>query len=1248
MSLLSRAINTITAFQSREAAKNDTHAEPNSFLRYGNRNKPMYQNWSQVEMSDQDMYTGYAYAAIKNRANRAAILGKTYLKTDASKAITDAAKELDNEVVHPYIELIRSSKEFTQKQFWHDISVYLDLEGVYYLMAVRAVTENKDGSSKVGTVQKFVLLNPYTVRRVIRQSDGIVGGYVESKNGMYREIAPELIIEIRQLNPFNNDEPYSMTDASKESQFVLKQAGDYARQSIEGNINSPGAITTDVELEDPIFDNFVSRIRNHSKGEPIYGNGAGSVNWESMQIDLDKSALDKINEIHRQVLFAVSGVSKTTLGIEESGTTRDTSMVQRDNFTENAVMPQVEDILDALNLDYRKWYKEWDQDRYEIVLDNPLQTDREAELKDIDISSERLKLREQLINIGYEYEIAARYANGEITIEDLGEPTLEPELTIAEADELAAQEAGILIVPPADNTITQPTMPAPVANAFDPAAIVKGHNPNRDGNTGKFGDSAGAMDPRQKLLTRWVTKEDNEKRLEEARKRLKDRIKKHRATKTTEKTPVVAVKDSQDEPKSATTPKSKVEIKINELLKEDVQLNQISASDYPNLYTDMGINTDDLGCIMINTEKIPVTQFVKNGNNDLVESTDRHSHTMGAVSEVEPHATLLYGLLENGNVWKDKVDELLAGWNMPTVKIDHVDYFDIPDSFAIVAKLEKTPELLDGHDRLTLLPHINTFSEYEPHITLAYIKKEADVDKWIKTLGKKYNGQIVATNGINYGDKPEESDDDNDSTTNNIDDEHRPSLNKDFYDELPGMVCAQLDDIAKKYSHLDWFLEAWNKYRDHVLESDMDNMKMPGYIFGDYIKDSSTKNSLDADLVKKKKITKKGNDEDDENNVELPIEDWPTVVHNHNHDEYSVEDDTTLQKALNELDPSARDNAILQESNLQNAVSDLDQRVVNQVLEALREGDVAKAEKIISKAQQTSFINELAVILAGYYTVLFPIYAAQLFANRLSAFGQQGIFAMTNDVESYIKNSSKDAAESHLRTILKDLSNAINEATDQMTREEMVNFIKNKVQARDTDYLDKLPENPTDDQIQEAVNSGKFDKDPAYKFARDKLREGNGQIAVERAIRDEYTNISQNRAKTIAKHEASRVFNMSQYQADLQFLTETNNMDVAYKRLRSRSGNPCPVCSELIAKTTTDPIPFDENFADLGDELTATYRRESGKLAVQKVPINYEAIKAGNVHVNCNCEYELVIKNEDRTFKNDIDVRTNDALTYNG
>ena len=64
-------------------------------------------------------------------------------------------------------------------------------------------------------------------------------------------------------------------------------------------------------------------------------------------------------------------------------------------------------------------------------------------------------------------------------------------------------------------------------------------------------------------------------------------------------------------------------------------------------------------------------------------------------------------------------------------------------------------------------------------------------------------------------------------------------MNKDFYNELPGMVCLILDELIEKYKNEEWFENAWNEYREHILNSDMDDMKMPGAIFNKYLGDSN-------------------------------------------------------------------------------------------------------------------------------------------------------------------------------------------------------------------------------------------------------------------------------------------------------------------------------------------------------------------------------------------------------------------------
>lgn len=60
-------------------------------------------------------------------------------------------------------------------------------------------------------------------------------------------------------------------------------------------------------------------------------------------------------------------------------------------------------------------------------------------------------------------------------------------------------------------------------------------------------------------------------------------------------------------------------------------------------------------------------------------------------------------------------------------------------------------------------------------------------------------------------------------------------MNKDFYEDLPGMVCIILDELIKKYEKEEWFENAWNEYRNHIKNSNMDDMKMPGFVFNKYI-----------------------------------------------------------------------------------------------------------------------------------------------------------------------------------------------------------------------------------------------------------------------------------------------------------------------------------------------------------------------------------------------------------------------------
>lgn len=150
--------------------------------------------------------------------------------------------------------------------------------------------------------------------------------------------------------------------------------------------------------------------------------------------------------------------------------------------------------------------------------------------------------------------------------------------------------------------------------------------------------------------------------------------------------------------------------------------------------------------------------------------------------------------------------------------------------------------------------------------------------------------------------------------------------------------------------------------------------------------------------------------------------------------------------------------------------------------------------------------------------------------------------------------------------------------------------------------------------------------DILYATAADTLqRLPKGTAEIANAIKAKYSDqISEVRAKTIARTETNRAYTQSQYQADKQFLAQ-NDIDegTVYKQWITRSNDPCNFCKAMAA---APPIRFDKNFADLGDTLEVV-GEVNGKTKVSKMTIGYEPIEAGNLHPNCYCIYQLILEN---------------------
>ena len=74
-------------------------------------------------------------------------------------------------------------------------------------------------------------------------------------------------------------------------------------------------------------------------------------------------------------------------------------------------------------------------------------------------------------------------------------------------------------------------------------------------------------------------------------------------------------------------------------------------------------------------------------------------------------------------------------------------------------------------------------------------------------------------------------------------------VKRDFYDDLPRAICEVLDRISWRWKNYEWFEEAWNKYRDHVINANASGtaIKAPGFVFDNYIDEQVKTNFLDEE-----------------------------------------------------------------------------------------------------------------------------------------------------------------------------------------------------------------------------------------------------------------------------------------------------------------------------------------------------------------------------------------------------------------
>lgn len=106
---------------------------------------------------------------------------------------------------------------------------------------------------------------------------------------------------------------------------------------------------------------------------------------------------------------------------------------------------------------------------------------------------------------------------------------------------------------------------------------------------------------------------------------------------------------------------------------------------------------------------------------DMIEEVDLYTQegdrTFGL--EDEPHVTLLYGLDET--VTPQQVKEIVDKFTFSTCKIHNASLFE--NEYDVLKFDVEGDSLHECNEELKKLPHNNSYSEYHPHLTIAYLKK---------------------------------------------------------------------------------------------------------------------------------------------------------------------------------------------------------------------------------------------------------------------------------------------------------------------------------------------------------------------------------------------------------------------------------------------------------------------------------------------------------------------------------------------
>lgn len=133
---------------------------------------------------------------------------------------------------------------------------------------------------------------------------------------------------------------------------------------------------------------------------------------------------------------------------------------------------------------------------------------------------------------------------------------------------------------------------------------------------------------------------------------------------------------------------------------------------------------------------------------------DYRSWIAGPVAEKSAHVTAKYGLLTPSYERKDVINELIGWPREIAVEVVDIEVFPSPYSDlpygCLVARLGGD-DLIEMNAALSTLPHVDSYRDYKPHLTLAYLTPDVATYAGIPEARSWLLGKHLPVTGIDYG-----------------------------------------------------------------------------------------------------------------------------------------------------------------------------------------------------------------------------------------------------------------------------------------------------------------------------------------------------------------------------------------------------------------------------------------------------------------------------------------------------------------